>query len=322
MAKEGSTRGRHRVTTHSKGPTSVLGRVKGLNPRVFEHLVYDLLVRKGFLNVSWRTPGADGGRDLEADVKVVDVSGFTRLERWHVECKRYSAALNWPSVREKIAFAENHDADYLLICTTSSLSSTCLDEIATRARRIRRPIVRSWEGAALEHLLLHDPALMAKYGLSDAPSREAIVLPLLWHVTKAVQADYGSRGATGASSATALELAAALSELAVVSAEGNGRRTHHPTLLDRDLYAWANTRTASLEAFDSYAVRALLTATHFMTGSERVQIETRPKQHTLEIGTVADEPSAAFRALLDAIALAADAEWQFSGKRLLVKPRR
>ena len=191
------------MTTHSKGPTSVLGRVKGLNPRVFEHLVYDLLVGEGSSmshgarpapmtagtsNPTWRWWTSADSRDLSAGTLSVSVT----------------ARLDWPSVREKIAFAENHDADYLLICTTSSLSSTCLDEIATPARRIRRPIVRSWEGAALEHLLLHDPALMAKYGLSDAPSREAIVLPLLWHVTKAVQADYGSRGATGPSSATAL----------------------------------------------------------------------------------------------------------------------
>src|SRR5262249_14622123 len=96
----------------------LLTRLKRLSPQTFEHLIYDLLVRRGFVNVTWRTPGADGGRDLDADASVMDLRGSVRLDRWYVECKRY--AVDWPTLREKIAFAENQDADYLLMCTTSA----------------------------------------------------------------------------------------------------------------------------------------------------------------------------------------------------------
>jgi hypothetical protein len=35
-----------------------------LTPTEFENLVFDLLISRGMVNVAWRTPGADGGRDI------------------------------------------------------------------------------------------------------------------------------------------------------------------------------------------------------------------------------------------------------------------
>jgi hypothetical protein len=36
------------------------------NSGAFEELCFDLLVAEGFVDVNWRGPGADGGRDIEA----------------------------------------------------------------------------------------------------------------------------------------------------------------------------------------------------------------------------------------------------------------
>lgn len=72
----------------------LLDKLRCLPHRNFENLVYDLLVRRGLGNVKWRTPGADGGRDIESEYMVYDFSGSARVERWYVECKRQRQAVS------------------------------------------------------------------------------------------------------------------------------------------------------------------------------------------------------------------------------------
>jgi restriction endonuclease Mrr len=78
----------------------MLEKIKKLEPRRFENLVFDLVQIIGLENVVWRTPGADGGRDIEGDMEVRDMSGGLVLQKWFVECKRYRASIDWPTVRD------------------------------------------------------------------------------------------------------------------------------------------------------------------------------------------------------------------------------
>ena len=100
-----------------------------LKPTLFENLTFDLLQAVGLTNLRWRTPGSDVGRDIQGELVVQDISGDSTKQIWYVECKRYSKAISWPIVYEKIAYAANHNADYLLLVTTSSVSPQCADEI-------------------------------------------------------------------------------------------------------------------------------------------------------------------------------------------------
>jgi restriction endonuclease Mrr len=113
----------------TRGRSNLVARLKRLEPQEFENLAYDILFLSGVQNLRWRTPSADGGRDLEGDLAVVDFSGETVRQRWYIECKRYSQSLSWPTVYEKLAIAINHAAHFLLFITTSNFSSQCRDEV-------------------------------------------------------------------------------------------------------------------------------------------------------------------------------------------------
>lgn len=227
-------------------------------------------------NVSWRTPGADGGRDLEGQHLHVDLSGEIRLESWYVECKRYSSSLDWPTVFGKLAYAENAGADFLLLCTNSTLSPACKNEVSRRESRRLTPKIRAWEGPQLERLIARESILLAKYNLSEGASLETSALPLLRLAAKSSDAAYGAAVLAGICH-PALEFSAALLELATALLDngirsGAGRRF----LPARDLYSWAHTtdRDGSPKDFDSYGVRALLAAARFLSrGKEPVEIQ-------------------------------------------------
>lgn len=136
--------------------------LEALSPSSFENLIYDLIVEMGLLNASWRTPGRDGGRDIEGYYVITDLSGYKQTQKWYVECKRYAASVDWPTVREKIAYAENHLADILLAVTTSSLSPQAVDEV-NRWNERRYPRVRYWNGHEVIRLLHLHPSISIKY---------------------------------------------------------------------------------------------------------------------------------------------------------------
>jgi len=239
-------------------------------------LIYDLLIRRGLGNVKWRTPGADGGRDIEGEFAVYDFSGATRPERWYVECKRYRSAVDWPTVHGKLAYAHNQGADYLLIATTSSLSPAARDEVSLWNRTQRRPAIREWGGVEIERYLSADPLLTEKYGLSVTKrDREVAAVPLLTTVTKVMHQVYGESYLQGEPT-PALEFAAAASEYAAnwLNGRGSGTWDSHSRLdVDRDLYPWCqNDKQDTIGAWDAYALRATLTAVRFFSDMDLIKL--------------------------------------------------
>jgi hypothetical protein len=146
---------------------SLLAKLKSLSPRDFENLAFDLVASTGMQNLRWRTPESDGGRDLEGDLWSIDFAGDSRLQRWYIECKRYQAAIDWPTVYGKLAYAENHGAHYLLFITTSSFSPQCLDEVSRRNIRGSEPHIRCWAGHDLVPRLSLNSKIALKYALTD-----------------------------------------------------------------------------------------------------------------------------------------------------------
>jgi restriction endonuclease Mrr len=147
--------------------TNLVARLKRLQPEEFENLTYDILFLSGVQNLRWRTPSADGGRDLEGDVAVVDFSGESVRQHWYIECKRYAKSLNWPTVYEKLTVAINHAADYLLFVTTSNFSPQCRDEVQKHNDK-NSVQIRIWPFYHLEYLLSVHGQVAVKYGLATA----------------------------------------------------------------------------------------------------------------------------------------------------------
>lgn len=138
-----------------------------LSPTIFENLCFDIIRGMAFQNPTWRTPGADGGRDIEAWRSTVDPTFASSQEKWFIECKRYKAAVDWPTIHEKIAHAEALDADYLFVMTTSSASPTSIDRISAWNALNKRPRVRFWgKHDIVAHICIRSE-LRLKYGIGD-----------------------------------------------------------------------------------------------------------------------------------------------------------
>ena len=256
-------------------PTRVIDAVGRLQPRVFENLSFDLLVMAGMTNTVWRTPGADGGRDIEGDVPIVDFSENNSVQHWYIECKRYGSAVDWPTVAEKLAYADNHGADYLLFITTATLSPQCLNELQLREQQRRRPHVRAWTGPVLELMLSRYPVLLAKYALGGGTSLlDRAAAPVARVAADAVRAAYGETGQPGPALEFATTLLELLSARLAVPASVAGSLGARPMQIPRDSFPWLVIQTppANLAAFDSYGMRASLAAVRFLSKAATLTI--------------------------------------------------
>lgn len=240
--------------------SSLVTGLKRLPPEQFENLTYDILLLSGVQNLRWRTPSADGGRDLEGEVVCVDFSGHTDRQRWYIECKRYAKSVDWPTVYEKLTVAINHQADYLLLVTTANVSVPCRDEIQRHNDR-RGVQIRVWPFYYLDQLLTVHGQVAVKYGLLKSPqSLHTDFAKIIEELKKLAQATYGA-AAFGQTPVDRITLLAALTEL--VSARIEDSRKHGRFVSDhfkpgRDSYDWCKPAPLLAANFDSTSLRAAL----------------------------------------------------------------
>lgn len=161
-----------------------------LSPSAFEHICYDIIRDLNFSNPQWRTPGADGGRDIEATTQIVDPTFASITQKWFIECKRYSSSIDWPTVYEKQAHAEALGADYLFIMTSSSASPTCLDRIQNWNSNDKKPKIRIWGKHEIDFHLSTRQHLRTKHNLDINSSTLPGIKDVALEVTKAVSTVY------------------------------------------------------------------------------------------------------------------------------------
>jgi hypothetical protein len=245
-----------------------------LTPDQFENMTFDLLQAAGLRNLVWRTPGADGGRDLEGVFTSVDFSQHYQHQRWYVECKRYSNSIDWPTVWQKIAYADNIGADFLLLVTNSNPSPRCESEITAWNKRRRSVAVRIWRGYELEGILRNYPHVAAKYGLlGKAVDAELSLQSLMFETMKLAQTSYVGHE-LGVSNLSALETNAALAELISLrysDIQKYGRITVTSSVTPPN-YEWLSWTGFSSD-WDEVGLRALLTMTRYLTGSGSIKAE-------------------------------------------------
>ena len=294
-------------------------------PTSFENLIYDLASSAGLRNAVWRTPGSDEGRDIEGEITTIDFSGYYAITKWYIECKRYSTSVDWPTVWQKIAYADSHGADYLLIVTTAHLSPQCKTEISRWHADRRRPAIRVWDAANLEQILLQHPRVLIKYGLSaDQRMIAPSFLSLASQTSKVVQAAYGTAEMSGQHNA-ALDAASALSELLTVrmeDAEAGTNYTMYPFVLAEDAYDWLKIdgELGQFRQFDRYGLRAILALTRHISGLRELAVTKDGS--TLHL-SVADgrQPNATAIEFLVEVAMWGDLEILIDGANLTISSR-
>jgi hypothetical protein len=234
-----------------------------LSPSDFENIIFDLVHALGLKNVVWRTPGRDGGRDIQGEWFVEDLSGHVGRQIWYVECKRYKSSVSWPTVWEKISFAESNAADVLLFTVTSSLSPQAVDEVNKWNTLRKSPIIRFWNGADIEKKLRLFPLLAIKFGLCQDPRIEigGALLPVVNILLKYSIAAH-SAGVFGISSEKKLRVLYSLADLIsarLAEIEQEGVFSIAPFREPVDGFEWLeNTENLEKLQVDRYAIRAMV----------------------------------------------------------------
>lgn len=245
-----------------------------LAPDKFENLTFDLLHAAGLKNLVWRTPGADGGRDIEGEFTSLDFSKHHQLQKWYVECKRYANSIDWPTVWQKIAYADSRGADFLLMVTNNNPSPTCENEIAIWNRQKKSVTVRIWRGYELERILKSYPQVAAKYGLlGKSVEAELSLQSLTFEAMKLAQSSYVARELDVSNELT-LEATAALTELislrySQIRTYGRMIRQSGETVPSYKWLSWSG----SWGDWDDAGMRAILTMARHLTGAASINAD-------------------------------------------------
>jgi len=182
------------MATSKKARTRKLPKIRtllNLTPTEFENLIFDLMVTRGMTNVQWRTPGADGGRDIEAATTELDFSGAQVIRKWFIECKRYEKSVDWPTIYSKISYADSHQVDFLLLCTTATFSPAAISRVDAWNSSHRTVSIRLWPKHELDLQFQQHPDLLLKYRLANTPSTPGrSILTLALALSKTVSSHY------------------------------------------------------------------------------------------------------------------------------------
>jgi hypothetical protein len=255
----------------------MLSKIKKLSATNFENLIYDILAVLGLENAVWRTPGRDIGRDIEGIYFITDLSGHRQPQKWYIECKKYKSTIDWPTIRNKLSYAESHAAEFLLVVTTATASPQAVDEINRWNSINYKPKIRIWGGYKIVQILEELPAIQIKYGLYINPitAAAASVLPISAITLKFTQAAY-SESVFREIGAPTLEAAAAMADLStrrLEQIENTGNWSNESTK-EIDIYAWVEIQAGiDVSKFDRYALRALLCIYRIMVKGTVIEIK-------------------------------------------------
>jgi len=258
-----------------------------LSPTELENLSFDLLNELGLTNCVWRTPGSDVGRDIEGEYFFSDVSGYFQKQKWYVECKRYTSSVDWPTVWNKISYAEAHDADVLLFLVTSSLSPQATDQVNIWNRGNKKPLIRVLSGADISSKLRIFPHLSIKYGFSEATDANISfsIFPLVELLLKTIYS-LSSGLAMGVDITSSAELSQALTDL--ISVRINDLKNKrgicaYAFINNEDGYEWANNSNCieNTELY-RYGVRAVLSYINLQSKAPPITL-TKESENSVSI---------------------------------------
>ena len=305
-------------------------RVRTLNDLTsteFENLIFDLMVSRGMTNVRWRTPGADGGRDIEGTITESDLSGAQVTRRWFIECKRYASSVAWPTIYSKLSYADSHQANFLLLCTTSTFSPTAITQVDAWNSSHRSVAIRLWPKHELDLQLRRHPDLLLKYRLSKAPSTPGrSILTLALALSKTVSSHYSRLVFEVGKPDLMLQAAQAFSDLLTrrmddMERDGGITVTFPHALRTTQPLAGCTFRVNSL-AMDETGLRAFIAYLAALCNrSIEIQAKTDASSCTITSSANLAEIVLRYAATFGAIATWADFEFDVSNSGIRIRQR-
>lgn len=294
-----------------------------LNPSDFENIIFDLVHAFGLKNVVWRTPGRDGGRDIQGEWFVEDLSGHVGRQIWYVECKRYKSSVSWPTVWEKISFAESNSADVLLFTVTSSLSPQAVDEVNKWNAQRKSPIIRFWNGADIEKKVRLFPLIAIKFGICPDPRIEigGALLPVVNVLLKYSIAAHSAEvfESSPKKKHQVLYCLADLISARLAEIEQEGVFTIAPFRESVDGFEWLeNTENLEKMQIDRYAIRTIVCYLKDCFREETIRLSESDEGVLFDLGT--EIPNSVFNDLYQ-ISLLSNFEIHQVAKRLIIKVR-
>ena len=228
----------------------------------------------GMQPLVWRTPGADGGRDIEGFLTTLDASGYVTNEKWYIECKRYAASIDWPTVRGKLAYAENHKADFLLLVTNSNPSPQCETEVSIWNANYHPLKIRVWRGYDLDRIVGSFPSISAKYGLTDKVAvPDSTLVELMSQALRIAQATHATFE-FGCDPGPGLEASSALTEMISLRVEqlaSHGSVVLAARQITAAPFPWINW-PANAGDWDDAGLRALLACLKYCLAAKSLAV--------------------------------------------------
>lgn len=102
---------------------------KNITAEEFEELCFLLLENNNFTNLRWfGKGGADRGRDIIADKLTQPLANITAVQRWLIQCKRYTEkTITKSELTESFNCARQHNVQCYLLAMTNTLSADMKD---------------------------------------------------------------------------------------------------------------------------------------------------------------------------------------------------
>ncbi|MFD7065221.1 restriction endonuclease [Streptomyces sp. NPDC059906] len=148
----------------------------------FEEFCFELMKELGFVNVDWRkgtglnASPADNGRDVVAERHITDIDGAVHVERWFVDCKKYTKGVPPEKIMGLLAWAGAERANVALVIASSFLSNPCKEYLKSYELNNRPPFrVKYWERPQLGKLLEGRDAFVSRY-VDSRPRTEAEIV--------------------------------------------------------------------------------------------------------------------------------------------------
>lgn len=132
-----------------------------LSPSDFEELIYHVLGREGFHNVTWYgSSGRDSGRDITCErTELLGTRVFTR--QCVVQCKRYKGTVGRSRLFDDLAKVTQFSPNYFILATTGIINASTKDWLAAQGHFGFSVVL--WERTDLDVMLGRHQDLRARF---------------------------------------------------------------------------------------------------------------------------------------------------------------
>ena len=153
-----------------------------ISPEKFEQLCALLLECNDFTNIQWfGKHGMDKGRDLVAENIVNPLPHITEVNKWIVQCKRYTTKPPSKSeINEWLISCKEHNPKYALLIITNTLSANTKDWLQSVETQFPFKIM-AWEERDIIKQMVENHKSIKKYFPELSITGETIPLYRIYH---------------------------------------------------------------------------------------------------------------------------------------------